>query len=317
MKSSCSCALVAGGAGFIGSHITERLLEEDFEVKVLDDLSSGKLENLDAHVGRSNFVFIKGDIRNLETVKRAVKDVDVVFHEAAFVGALESIEKPLLVNDVNVNGTLNLLEASLRADVKRFILASSAAVYGEPKTVPTKEDSIKCPNSPYAVSKLATEFYAKTYYRAYGLGTVCLRYFNVYGPKQASGPYAAVITAFVDNLIKNRRPNIYGDGKQTRDFINVKDVVEANMLAMEKNCVGEVFNIATGFSVTINKLLEIVKSVMGKSGVKPKYETQRPNDALRSCGDTSKANKILGFQSKVSLEDGLKDFVEYYKQIAR
>ena len=313
MTSKYSHALVTGGAGFIGSHITDRLLEEQFEVTVVDDLSSGRLENVNVHVGRSNFHFIKGDIRDSETNKRAMKNVEVVFHEAAFVGVTESINRPLVTNDINVSGTLNLLEASRQADVERFILASSAAVYGEPKNVPTTEDSITFPDSPYAVSKLAAESYAKTYSRIHGLETICLRYFNVYGPRQVHGPYAAAVTAFVDDFTNNRQPTIYGDGKQTRDFINVKDVVQANMLAMEKSQ-AEVFNVATGSSVTINGLLEIVKSVIGKDRVKPKYAASRPHDIRRSCGDISKAKKMLGFKPEISLKKGLEDFIRYYQQ---
>jgi len=307
-----SHALVTGGAGFIGSHITDRLLQEKFEVTVVDDLSSGRLENVKAYVGKSNFHFIKGDIRNPETIRRAVKNVEVVFHEAAFVGVTESINEPLVANDINVSGTLNLLEASRQADVERFILASSAAVYGEPKNVPTKEDSLTFPDSPYAVTKLAAESYAKTYCQIHGLETVCLRYFNVYGPRQAYGPYAAVITAFVNDFTKNRQPTIYGDGKQTRDFINVKDIVQANMLAMEKSQ-SEVFNIATGSSVTINGLLEIVKSIFGKTKVKPKHASARPHDIRRSCGDISKANKMLGFTPEIPLKKGLEDLIKYHQ----
>jgi len=315
MKLNCNKALVTGGAGFIGSHIIDRLLERDFDVKAVDNLSSGRLENIDMHLKNAKFHFTKGDIRDEETVRRVFRDVDIVFHEAAFVGISESIHKPLLANDINVNGMLNVLEASLRSGVKRVIVASSAAVYGEPKTLPIREDSTPCPESPYAASKLATELYAKAYHRTYGLETVCFRYFNVYGPRQALGPYAAVITAFVDDLIKDRRPTIYGDGEQTRDFINVQDAVQANILAMEKNCAGEVFNIATGSSVTINHLLEAVKRALGKSKIKPKYCEQRPNDIRQSCGDIRKANKILGFKSEISLERGLKDFVQYHRTL--
>ena len=315
MKPNCNRALVTGGAGFIGSHIVDRLLERDFEVKVVDDLSSGRLENINVHFKNSNFHFIKGDIRDAEIVKRTFRDVDVVFHEAAFVGINDSIRKPLLVNDINVNGTLNVLEASLRCDAKRVVVASSAAVYGEPRTLPVTEDSVPCPESPYAASKLATELYAKAYHRTYGLETVCFRYFNVYGPRQALGPYAAVITAFVDDLIKGRRPIIYGDGEQTRDFINIQDVVRANILAIERDCAGEVFNIATGSSVTINNLLEIVARVLGKRTVKPEFGEQRPKDVRQSCGDISKAKKILGFKPETSLERGLEDFVQYHRSL--
>jgi UDP-glucose 4-epimerase len=305
--------LVTGGAGFIGSHIVDKLLEKHFEVTVVDNLSTGSLQNISAHVGKSDFHFIKGDIRDPETIKEALKNVEVVFHEAAFVGVPESIDDPLLTNDVNVNGTLNLLEASRRAKVKRLVLASSAAVYGDTKTLPTSEDSAMHLNSPYAISKLTTEHYARAYYQVYGLETVCLRYFNIYGCRQASGPYTAVITAFINALTKNKRPIIYGDGKQTRDFINIKDAVQANILTMEKNCAGQTFNVAAGSSVTINNLLEIMKRIVGKSGVEPKHGAPRPHDIRESCGDISKARKILGFTPKISLEDGLTDLIKHHE----
>jgi len=311
-----SRALVTGGAGFIGSHITDRLLKNGLDVTVIDDLSSGRLENIRAHTRKSGFLFVKGDIRDPIAVKKAVKDADVVFHEAGFVGVTESINEPILTNDVNVNGALNLLESSLKAGVKRFILASSAAVYGDPRTVPIKEDSPIHPESPYAVSKMVTELYAGTYFRVYGLETVCLRYFNVYGPRQAFGPHARVITAFVDDLIKNRQPTIYGDGEQTRDFLHVKDAVQANMLAMEKNCAGEVLNIATGSSVTIKNLLEIIKTAMNKSEVEPKYVAKKPHDIHDSWGDINRAKKILGFKPEVTLEDGIKDFIAHHQSVA-
>jgi UDP-glucose 4-epimerase len=308
-----SRVLVTGGAGFIGSHIVDKLLEKHFEVTVVDNLSTGSLQNISAHVGKSDFHFIKGDIRDPETIKEALKNVEVVFHEAAFVGVPESIDDPLLTNDVNVNGTLNLLEASRRAKVKRLVLASSAAVYGDTKTLPTSEDSAMHLNSPYAISKLTSEHYAKAYYKIFGLETICLRYFNVYGPRQTTGPYAAVITSFMDDLLKNKRPTIYGDGEQTRGFINVRDVVQANILAMEKDCAGETFNVAAGSSVTINNLLEIMKRIVGKSGVEPKHGAPRPHDIRESCGDISKARKILGFTPKISLEDGLTDLIKHHE----
>lgn len=313
MKSRYGSALVTGGAGFIGSHLVDRLLENGFEVKVIDDLSTGRLENIVAHQGKSNFQFIKGDIRDWETVRRAVEDVEVIFHEAALVGVPQSVENPRLTNDVNVNGTLNLLEASSRFNVDRFIYASSTAVYGEQKILPIKEDAIPHLNSPYAVSKLAAELYLEVYYKTYGLETVRLRYFNVYGPRQMFGPYAAVITAFVNHLIRNEPPVIHGDGEQTRDFINVKDVVDANMFAMEKNCAGEIFNIATGSQSTINKLFKILRGLIGKGQIEPIYDKPRPFDIHQSCGDIGKAKRILGFQPKVSLEQGLLDFVKSCK----
>jgi nucleoside-diphosphate-sugar epimerase len=304
--------LVTGGAGFIGSHIVDRLVQSGFQVRVIDNLSNGRLENVKVHQGKDNFFFIKGDIREMQFVKNAVKDVDVVFHEAALVGGPQSIEDPVLTNDINVNGTLNLLEASAKSDVRRFVLASSAAVYGPQEVIPIKEDSIPHPSSPYAVSKLTAELYAEAYHKNYGLETVCLRYFNVYGPRQMYGPYAAVITAFLTELIKGRAPTIYGDGIQTRDFVNVKDVVDANMLATEKNCAGEIINVAAGSAVNINSLFKILRTITGKSHVEPIYNKQRPFDVRQSCGDITRAYEILGFRSKVSLKEGLQELFEYY-----
>ncbi|MDH5787724.1 MAG: SDR family NAD(P)-dependent oxidoreductase [Candidatus Bathyarchaeota archaeon] len=268
MKNKYSSVLVTGGAGFIGSHLVDRLLENGFEVRVIDDLSTGKSENITAHVGKSSFRFVKGDIRNFETVKKAVEGVEVIFHEAALSGVRQSIDKPLLTNDVNVNGTLNLLEASLKFSVKRFIYASSAAVYGMQEAVPIKEDVVPRPDSPYGVSKLASEYYLTAYHKNYGLETVSLRYFNVYGSRQ-SPFYGLVITAFVEKLARNESPVIHGDGEQTRDFINVADVVEANMLAMEKSHAGEIFNVATGSSLTVNGIFKLLQSIMGKEQIEP------------------------------------------------
>ena len=314
MKSKYAHVLVTGGAGFIGSHIVDRLLENGLEVKVIDNLSTGRLDNIKSLIGKSNLLFIKGDIRKRETVKKAIKDVEVVFHAAAFVSVTQSINNPLIANEVNATGTLNLLEASLSSNVKRFILSSSAAVYGQQDALPIKEEAQLNPDSPYAISKLAAELYAKTYYRNYGLETVCLRYFNVYGLRQTAGPYAAVITEFIDHLTRNKPPIIYGDGEQTRDFINVKDVVDANVLAMEKNCAGEILNIATGSQLTMNKLFEILQILVGKGQIDPIYDKPRPSDIRQSCGDISKANRMLGFKPKVSLEAGLLELIKSWKQ---
>lgn len=235
----------------------------------------------------------------------------MVFHEAAFVGGPQSVDSPVVTNAINVDGTLNLLEASRKSSVERIILASTAAVYGEQKTMPIREDAILHPTSPYAASKIAAELYAKFYNEAFGLETVCLRYFNVYGPRQARGPYASAITAFVDNLMHDSPPVIYGDGGQTRDFINIKDVVEANMLAAERECAGEILNVATGSGLTIRNLLMTLQSIMGKNHVKPVYADRRQSDVYNSCGDIEKARETLNFEPKVSIQQGLTDFVEY------
>ena len=303
-------ALVTGGAGFIGSHIVDRLVEQGVEVKVLDDLSSGRLENLSEHMKEKHVLIVKGDICDHEIVNCAVEDVDVVFHEAALVGVPQSIKNPVFANDVNVNGTLNLLEASLKHEVKRFVFASSAAIYGEQRTLPIKEEAVPRPSSPYAVSKLSAEHYSRVYHETYGLATVVFRHFNVYGDRQAGGPYSAVITAFLDSLMGNERPVIHGDGEQTRDFVNVNDVVEANMLALEKDCAGEVFNVATGSSVTINRIFKILQNATGKIQVKPKFSSPREGDIRDSCGDISRISRILGFKPRVSLEEGLESLAK-------
>jgi UDP-N-acetylglucosamine 4-epimerase len=314
VKFKYSRALVTGGAGFVGSHIVDRLVEKGFEVRVIDDLSSGRRENLREHLKEKRVLFVKGDVRDLSSVNDVVEDVDVVFHEAAFVGTSQSIRAPLLANDVNVNGTLNLLEASVKHSVKRFIFASSAAIYGGQRTLPIKEEAVPHPSSPYAVSKLSAEYYSRVYYGTYGLGTVVFRYFNVYGDRQSGGPYSAVITAFLDSLMGNGKPVIYGDGEQTRDFVNVSDVVDANMLALEKDCAGEVFNVATGSSMEINRIFKILQNATGRNQVHPEYSSPKESDIRKSCGDISKIRRVLGFKPKVSLEEGLESLAKSWNR---
>lgn len=314
MKFKFCRALVTGGAGFIGSHIVDRLVEKGFEVRVFDDLSSGRRENLREHLKEKRVLFVKGDIRDRGSVDDVVEDVDVVFHEAALVGVPQSIKAPLLANDVNVNGTLNLLEASVKHSVKRFIFASSAAVYGDQRTLPIKEEAVPHPSSPYAVSKLSAEYYSRAYFGTYGLETVAFRYFNVYGDRQAGGPYAAVVTAILNCLLGSNKLVIYGDGEQTRDFVNVSDVVDANMLAMEKDCAGEVFNVATGSSVKINRIFKILQNATDKNQVQPVYSSPRESDIRESCGDISKINRVLGFKPRVFLEEGLESLAKSWNR---
>jgi UDP-N-acetylglucosamine 4-epimerase len=305
--------LVTGGAGFIGSHIVDRLLNEGFKVRVLDNLSTGEKKNLAQHQNKKTFQFIEGDIRNFELVKKTVKGVNAVIHEAALVSVTRSVETPLLSNEINVTGTLNLLKASVDAHVKRFVLASSCAVYGDTETLPNHEELAPKPLSPYAVDKLAAENYAKIFYNVYGLETVSLRYFNVYGPRQKYGPYSGVISNVINRLLENKPPTIYGDGEQTRDFISVKDVVEANMLALSnRKAVGEVFNISTGEPITINKLTEIIQKIMGKSFLKPVHAEPRPGDIKHSYGDITKARRNLGYEPRIQLEKGLSELVKSY-----
>jgi nucleoside-diphosphate-sugar epimerase len=313
VKFMYSRALVTGGAGFVGSHIVDRLVRDGFEVKVLDDLSRGHLENLRDALGSKHAVLVKGSVCDSRVVDDVVDGVDVVFHEAAFVDVAQSVKDPILANDVNVNGTLNLLEASMKHKVKRFVLASSAAVYGDQGSVPVREDVLPRPCSPYAASKLSAEFYSGAYYSTHGLESVALRYFNVYGERQTVGPYSAVITAFLNGLMGDGKPVIHGDGLQTRDFVHVSDVVEANMLALRKNCAGEVFNVASGCGVNINDLFNILRNLAGKRDVQPEHANPREGDIRESCGDISKISRVLGFKPKISLEEGLESLPKSWR----
>jgi len=307
--------LVTGGAGFIGSHIVDSLLAKDFEVTVLDNLSSGKMKNIEQHLNRENLHFIKGDIRDDDAVKQATKDIDAVFHEAALVGVTRSVDNPLLTNEVNVTGTLNLLKASLEVGVKRFIYASSASVYGETEALPKKETLPTRPISPYATSKLAAENYCKALYKVHGLETVSLRYFNVYGPRQTHGLYSGVIAIFINRLLNDEPPIIHGDGTQTRDFTDVQDAVQASLLSLRcKNAVGEEFNVATGKQTTINQLAQTLLNLTGKTCLQPIYADPRQGDIKYSYADISKAKRILGYEPKITLKEGLKTIVEWYKK---
>jgi nucleoside-diphosphate-sugar epimerase len=312
-----SKVLVTGGAGFIGSHLVDRLLGKGFDVTVLDDFSYGKMENVSSHKNVPEFHLVRGDVRNVGSVKKAVEDVDAVFHEAALVDVSLSVENPLLFNDVNVVGTLNLLTACLDSDVKRFIFASSAAVYGDSKPAKKKENIILKPASPYGVSKLAAENYVRLFYELYGLETVYLRYFNVYGPRQAfTSNYTGVIIAFADRLLRGEAPIIHGDGKQTRDFVYVADVVSANMLALEtKNAVGEVLNIASGAATGIYELARMLQQVTNKERLKPVFAERRKGDIRHCLGDTSRARRLLGFHTEIGLQEGLSELTKWYSHV--
>jgi nucleoside-diphosphate-sugar epimerase len=311
--------LVTGGAGFIGSHIVDKLLEKGFEVTVFDNLDTGKIENIESHQGKENFHFVKGDIRDLDLIKKTLKGVDVVFHEAALASVTLSVQNPILSNDINVTGTLNLLKASSDLGVKRFIYASSAAVYGDTKTPEKREDMSTNPRSPYGISKLAAEDYVKIFHRLYGLETVSLRYFNVYGPRQRFDlqcAYGGVITIFTNRLLRDLPPIIFGDGEQTRDFVYIGDVVEANMLALEiKDAAGEAFNIGTGLSVSVNQIAETLKDIMNKHELKTVHADPRPADGRHGYANITKAEKTLGFHPKVSIKDGLVKLVDWYKNL--
>ncbi len=316
MVQVCSRVLVTGGAGFIGSHLVDRFLKEGFEVTVIDNFDTGRLQNIDQHRGKGEFHLIRDDIRDFNLVKEIMKDVDVVFHEAALSSVTLSVENPILTNDINVTGTLNLLKASSNLHVKRFIYASTAAIYGDTTSPQKRENMPPNPKSPYGVSKLAAENYVKIFHKVYGLETVSLRYFNVYGPRQRfdiQSAYGGAITVFINRLLRNMPPIIYGDGKQTRDFIYIQDVVEANMLALStKNAAGEVFNIGTGTTVSVNQVANTLKEVINRKNLKNIHADPRPSDIRQSYADITKASKILGFHPKVPLKEGLVELVKCY-----
>ncbi len=300
--------LVTGGAGFIGSHLVDKLAADDAEIVILDNLSSGKAENISAHLPSQNVKFIKGDICNLKLVKSIVSEVDVVVNLAAIVGVPISVENPLLAHEVNATGTLNLLKASLDGGVKRFVQASSAAVYGEAETLPVREDSVLAPSSPYAVSKIAAEDYARVFSHVYGLETVCVRFFNVFGPRQDYNPYSGVITIFMKELMNGKTPTIFGDGEQTRDFVSVHDVVSSIVLAVtKKGITGEVFNVSSGKTTTVNGLVQLLQKMTGKSDLSPVHAIARTGDIRHSWGNIDKARAILGYNPSVTLEEGIRE----------
>lgn len=301
--------LVTGGAGFIGSHLVEALVDGGHKVVVLDDLSGGNKKNLAAVKGK--ITFVEGDVRDGRAVKKAMAGCEGVFHLAAIASVPYSIEHPLETHEVNVMGTLSVLLAAKEAGVRRVVVASSAAVYGSEPGLPKRESSPLEPQSPYALQKLAAEKYALLFNELYGVEAVALRFFNVYGPRQDPGsPYSGVISKFVAALKEGKQPVIFGDGSATRDFVFVKDVVKACVKAMEeKKAAGQVFNIATGTQVSVKELFDTVKELLGIS-VKPKFKPSRPGDVPRSVADVSAARKVLGFAPETSLRDGLAVTIE-------
>ena len=300
--------LVTGGAGFIGSHICERLLKDGHRVRILDNFSTGKHEN----IPDSNEVeVIEGDVGNHDTVRTAMKGVDTVFHEAAIASVPETVGNPLASERVNYRGTLNVLEAARHAAVRRVMFACSAAVYGDLAELPKQESMPVRPLSPYAVDKLASELACQMYTCLYGLETVSLRYFNVYGPRQdPSSPYSGVISIFTDLLNHGKQPTIYGDGEQTRDFIYVSDVVEANIrAATSPTASGKAINIATGSKLSVNELLMAICNIKGQP-FEPRYEPARPGDIRHSRADIHAAREYLDWQPRVGFEEGLRQLFE-------
>lgn len=307
--------LVTGGAGFIGSHLTEALLTNGFAVRVLDNFSTGKRENLVFGKEYSSLETIEGDIRDLSTCQKAVKKVDYVFHQAALPSVQRSIEDPETSNAINLGGTLNILLAASEEKVKRVIYASSSSVYGDAPTLPKHEEMSPHPLSPYALQKYVGEQYCLLFHRLYGLDTVSLRYFNVFGPKQdPNSLYSAVIPKFIDALIHDRPPVIYGDGEQSRDFTYIDNVVRANLLAMSaEDLHGEAINIACGQRISLNELLGILKDILESAQV-PIYEDARKGDVRHSLADIRKGKERIHYEPMVDIKVGLKETVEFFKK---
>lgn len=299
--------LVTGGAGFIGSHIVHGLLDQGANVRVLDNFSSGKHENLQG----LNVEIINGNLCDKDKIANAVKDVDIIFHEAAFVSVPESMEKPQECFDINITGTSTLLEAARQAGVKRVVIASSAAVYGDSETMPLVEDTPLKQLSPYAVSKRVDELFAELYTNSLGLEVVALRYFNVYGPRQRpDSMYAAAVPIFISRLLDNKPITIFGDGGQTRDLINVRDVVQANLLASQHPAApGQIFNVCTGIETRLLDLLDILYEIF-PNAPKHIHAEPRAGDIYRSIGTPKKAMDMIGFNPNVTLAEGLKEAVE-------
>lgn len=303
--------LVTGGSGFIGSHLVESLLEKGYSVSVIDNLTSGRIENLERVLPKIQFH--EDDIRNFNVLCKLMQGVDYVFHEAAISSVARSIIDPVETHEVNVHGTLNVLLAAKEARVKRVIFASSSAVYGSASVPVTVENLSPMPISPYAASKLAGEGYMQAFYQSYGLETLCLRYFNVYGPRQdPNSDYAAVVPSFALAFLRGNRPTIYGDGTQSRDFCYVKDIVKANILAMKAcNACGQSINIGSGKAVTINDLAFQMKQMLPQPA-EPLYVEARPGDVRHSLASINRAFEELGYRPDVSLGVGLRETVEWY-----
>jgi UDP-glucose 4-epimerase len=310
-----SRAIVTGGAGFIGSHIVDELARRGVETLVVDDFSTGSKENLHRHVGSKLVKVYHGDIRSMAELLRGAGDVDVVFHEAAIASVPISVEDPMRVHDTNVNATLEVLNFCLSAKVRRVVFASSAAVYGVVDGIPASEDMLCHPSSPYGASKLAVEDYLSAYHNTYGLETVALRYFNVFGPRQAfNNGYSGVITVFANRLLGGLSPTIFGDGGQTRDFVSVSDIVQANLLAAESPAaVGHSFNVATGRSVSIIELLRCLESVAGSQNIAPTFAPTRPGDVRSGSASIVKIRAALGYEPRVPLREGLAALMEHVR----
>ena len=309
--------LVTGGAGFIGSHIVHTLLEQGESVRVFDNFSTGKRENLEDLTRQfrgDRFEILEGDLRDSSRLEEAVRGIEVIFHEAAFVSVPQSMDEPQACFDVNISGTSRLFDLARAASVRRVVVASSAAIYGDSDALPLVEETLPQPLSPYAVSKRVDEMYAELFTNSFGLEGVALRYFNVYGPRQRpDSMYAAAVPIFARRLLDGKSVTVYGDGGQTRDLINVHDVVRANLIASKHlKAPGKIFNICTGMETRILDLLDVMYELVPDSPA-PQFAAPRAGDIYRSVGSPQKAADIMGFRAEVSLVDGLKETLDWMR----
>ena len=306
-------ALVTGGAGFIGSHIAAALMADGMRVRVLDDLSTGHRENIEEIGG--DLDFINGSVADEQLLNKVLENVEVVFHEAAIPSVPRSVEAPRQTHIASVDGTFSLLVAARDRKVRRVVYAASSSAYGDQPTLPKVEQMLPDPLSPYAVAKLVGEYYCQVFTRVYGLETVSLRYFNVFGPRQDPGSqYSGVVSRFISTLLSNERPVIYGDGEQSRDFTYIDNVVFANLKAASaQDASGKVINVANGERITLNELLAELKDLTGKQDVTAEYREPRVGDVRHSLADITLARQFLGYESKVGLRDGLQRTIDWWK----
>jgi len=305
--------LVTGGAGFIGSNLVKKLLEMNEDVRILDNFATGKRENVLPLINNPHLTLIEGDLRSFHIVRTAVKGVDYILHQGALPSVPRSINDPITTNDVNILGTLNILEAAKEFGVKRVVCASSSSIYGNSETLPKVETMPVNPMSPYALTKYAQERYCQIYYNLYGLETVALRYFNVFGPNQdPTSQYSAVIPKFIKLMSEDKEPVIYGDGIQSRDFTYVDNVVYANLLACNaEKAAGEVINIACGKSYTLLDLVKMINEILGKN-IEPKFAPERPGDVKHSWAGIDKAKELLSYEVKVDFKEGLARTINFF-----
>ena len=305
--------LVTGGAGFIGSHIVERLVRDGQEVRVLDDFSSGKRENIAPFASKIDLV--EGDLRKTVDCARACEGVEIIFHEAAVPSVPRSVDDPQTSHEVNIDGTFNLLMAARDAKVRRVVYAASSSAYGDQPELPKRETALPSPLSPYALNKLVGEYYLSVFYKCFGLEAIALRYFNVFGSRQdPTSAYAAAIPAFVSAILKDEAPTVYGDGEQTRDFTYIDNIVHANMLAASvPKAEGYVMNVACAERVSVNQIIGEINKLLGKD-VEPRYVDTRPGDVKHSLADITLAGELIGFEPVIMFDEGLRRAIDWYKE---